>query len=118
MIRNGSTGDWIGTFVGHKGAVWGVALDDSGLLAATGGCEPCDDGVSFAVVVALTPLVGISRFIRAMFTHPAVGMKLCPTRGLVVVRTTVNATRHAPAPFATSTTQCDSASVPCPPLLL
>ncbi|CAM9571343.1 unnamed protein product [Scytosiphon promiscuus] len=39
MIRNGSTGDWIGTFVGHKGAVWGVALDDTGLLAATASAD-------------------------------------------------------------------------------
>ncbi|CAM9731568.1 unnamed protein product, partial [Sphacelaria rigidula] len=39
MIRNGSTGNWIGTFVGHKGAVWGVALDDSGLLAATASAD-------------------------------------------------------------------------------
>lgn len=35
MVRDATSGDWIGTFRGHKGAVWSCRLDPAGYLAAT-----------------------------------------------------------------------------------
>lgn len=39
MLRDGVTGDWVGSFIGHKGAVWGACISQDASIAATAGAD-------------------------------------------------------------------------------
>lgn len=36
MIRDANTGDWVGTLVGHNGAIWSAKMSGDASIAATG----------------------------------------------------------------------------------
>ncbi|KAI9698556.1 MAG: hypothetical protein M1820_007446 [Bogoriella megaspora] len=72
MLRDGVTGDWIGTFIGHKGAVWQARLSSDASLAVTGSADFSAKVWDTTTGEALATLAG-AHIVRSVGVPPGEG---------------------------------------------
>ena len=77
-MRNGVSGDWIGSFIGHKGAVWASRISDNGSLAVTGSAD-FSAKIWDATTGETLATLPHDHIVRAVAFAPGVPLKLCNT---------------------------------------